>query len=149
APAGANYPLRITLRRLPDLSVYRTLDDPGKFQAQKVGFSHDGKRMAADSRFDILVWDIATGNLISRLPLLDEKLTAGPIALSPDGTLLAAVDSRYDQVIRLWDVASAKELKPLKSRLTRYFSLAFSGNGEVLVAGATDDQVLLWDVQKR
>jgi RNA polymerase sigma factor (sigma-70 family) len=139
------HPERITIRRLPGLEVLHTLEDPGKFQARHFCFSRDGKRLAADSRFDILVWDLATGKLISRLPLLDEKLYVDALALSPDGSLLAAVDSRIDQVIRLWDVASAREQQPLKIPQTRYLSLGFSGNGEILMAFGTGNCVFLWD----
>jgi RNA polymerase sigma factor (sigma-70 family) len=142
-------PGRISLRRLPDLTVYRTLDDPGKFQPHAVCFSRDGKRLAVCSRFDILVWDILTGALVSRLPIGDEKEYPGLVAISPDGTLLANVDTRYYQVVRLWDVAGAKELQPLKIPQTRYFSLAFSGNGKVLMAGAHGPQVHLWDAHTR
>jgi RNA polymerase sigma factor (sigma-70 family) len=139
------HPERITIRRLPGLEVLHTLEDPGQFQARHFCFSRDGKRLAADSRFDILVWDVATGKLTSRLPLLDEKLSVEAMALSPDGALLAAVDSRYDQVIRLWDVAGARERQPLKVPLTRYLSLAFSGNGEILMAYGTGSCAYLWD----
>jgi WD40 repeat protein len=52
-------------------------------------------------------------------------------------------------VIRLWDVAGAKELPPLKTARTRYFSLSFSGNGKVLMAGAHGPQVHLWDARAR
>jgi WD40 repeat protein len=120
------------------------LEDPGKFQARHFCFSRDGKRLAADSRFDILVWDVATGQLISRLPLLDEKLWVQALALSPDGSLLAALDSRYDQ-IRLWDVVSAREQQALKIPQTHYLSLAFSGNGDILMAFGTGNCVFLWD----
>jgi RNA polymerase sigma factor (sigma-70 family) len=139
------HPERITIRRLPSLEVLHTLEDPGKFRARHFCFSRDGNRLAADSRFDILVWDVATGKLISRLPLLDEKLGVQALALSPDGSLLAAVDSRVDQVIRLWDVASAREQPALKIPQTRFLSLAFSGNGDILKAFGTGNCVFLWD----
>jgi RNA polymerase sigma factor (sigma-70 family) len=140
------HPERITIRRLPGLEVLWNLEDPGKFQARHFCFSHDGKRLAADSRFDILAWDLTTGKLLSRLPLLDEKVFAVALALSPDGSLLAAVNSPYHEVIRLWDVASAKELPSLKIPKTSYTSLAFSGNGEVLMAHG-GNQVFLWDAR--
>jgi RNA polymerase sigma factor (sigma-70 family) len=147
-PAGPFYTGRILVRRLPTLTVQRSLEDPGKFQARTACFSHDGKRLAADSRFDILVWDVATGKLLSRLPLLNEKLWVDVLALSPDGTLLAAVDSRGER-IRLWDVDGAKELPSLRIAQAHYFSLAFSGDGKVLMAGAGRGQVHLWDAQTR
>ncbi len=141
----SSHPERITIRRLPGLEVLHALDDPGKFQARHFCFSRDGKRLAADSRFDILVWDVATGKLLSRLPLRDEQAFVQAMALSPDGALLAAVDSRQDEVIRLWDVADAREKQSLKIPITHYLWVAFSGNGNILMAYGTGSRVDLWD----
>jgi RNA polymerase sigma factor (sigma-70 family) len=143
------HPERITIRRLPSLEIRWNLEDPGKCYARNFCFSGDGKRLAADSRFDILVWDLTTGKLLSRLPLLDEKLFVQHLALSPDGSLLAAVDSRSTKGIRLWDVARAKELPSLQIPQTNFGWLDFSANGDLLMAMGTGCQVCLWDARTR
>src|SRR5262249_4765305 len=55
----------------------------------------------------------------------------GGLAFSPDGKVLAASDH---QVIRLWDVADGKELRPIQGPGGRLSRLAFSPDGHTLAA---------------
>src|SRR5262249_22693867 len=63
------------------------------------------------------------------------------VALSPDGRLLALAGGP----LRLWDLASAKELFP-GHWPSRYSSVAFAPDNKTLAAGDQDGTVTLWDV---
>ena len=65
-------------------------------------------------------------------------------ALSPDGKLLAT--GSYDQQIKLWDVASGKELRTLAGHNDAVFDLAFRPDGKLLASASGDRTVKLWDV---
>lgn len=69
------------------------------------------------------------------------------VAFSPDGKLLAA-GNRYGTV-RIWDVASKKELKTLTGHMGEVWSIAFSPDGKTLAAVDTEwkkpSQVKLYD----
>ncbi|MBI1832142.1 MAG: WD40 repeat domain-containing protein [Planctomycetes bacterium] len=69
------------------------------------------------------------------------------VAFSPDGKLLAA-GNRY-HTVRVWDVASRKEVVTLKGHMSDVWSIAFSPDGKTLAAADTDwrkpSKVKLWD----
>jgi len=69
------------------------------------------------------------------------------VAFSPNGKLLAA-GNRY-HTVRVWDVASRKEVITLAGHMSDVWSIAFSPDGKTLAAADTDwkkpSKVKLWD----
>ena len=65
-------------------------------------------------------------------------------ALSPDGKILAT--GGYDNAIKLWNVASGKELRTLDGHNGAVFELAFRPDGKVLASASGDRTVKLWNV---
>ena len=122
----------------------------------QVALSADGQTLAVSEGGDVVtLWNVATRTLIHTLPyrLKDSSLSL-PIALSPDGKLLAVggcvhviTDEGCKQgQIQLWSVATGKLVgKPLLGHDFTVFSLAFSPDGQTL-ASSSQDGVLLWDV---
>lgn len=66
------------------------------------------------------------------------------IAFSPEGQLLASGGS--DQTIKLWDVATGRELRTLTGHSDDVESVAFSPDGRTLASGSNDETIKLWDV---
>jgi len=64
------------------------------------------------------------------------------IAFSPDGKVLASGGG----VVKLWDVATRREIRTLAGHVADVQSLAFSPDGKTLGAGTLGDGVVLWDV---
>ena len=72
--------------------------------------------------------------------------TAGPLAFSPDGKILACAAG--DGLVYIWDPITGELLgNALAGHLSEFTDLAFSPDGKWLVAGGSDDRLTLWDVQ--
>ena len=119
------------------------LDEP-----QDVIFGPDGKTLASIGSDDgaIYLWDVATGR--ERLSLNGCRVVGEDIRsmnFSPDGKTLASGGS--DDMVRLWDVASGREIAVLKSP-PPVQRVIFSPDGKTLAIHAGDN-VHLWDVEAR
>jgi WD40 repeat protein len=101
----------------------------------------DGKTLVSGSYFEprtVCVWELATGRLLRSFPT---SLDARTAAVSPSGAILATVDG---EEIRLWELASGRELHRLKGQRFPIFALTFSPDGKVL-ASSGSQEVRLWD----
>jgi WD40 repeat protein/mono/diheme cytochrome c family protein len=65
------------------------------------------------------------------------------VAYSPDGKALASGGG--DKIIRLWDVATGKQVATLDGHGSEVGSLAYSPDGKALAAGSGDGTIKLWD----
>jgi hypothetical protein len=65
------------------------------------------------------------------------------LAFRPDGRTLATCS--YDRLVRLWDLATAKEVRTLKDHSDAVYSVAFSPDGKLLATAAADRSVKVWD----
>ena len=66
------------------------------------------------------------------------------VTFAPSGRLLATAD--HDGRVKLWDVATGRQLASLDGQDGRLGGVAFSPDGRTLAAIATDTDVRLWDV---
>jgi WD40 repeat protein len=124
--------------------VLRALADLGH-----VALSADGKLLAwgpsgYGQKDPILLYDMAKGKP------RDATFTGHTghvlaVALAPDGKSLVAASA--DNSIRLWDVATRKELRQFKGQPDWVrIPLAFAPDGKTLAAGSARGVITLWDV---
>ena len=66
------------------------------------------------------------------------------IAFSPDDRLLATGSA--DNTVKLWDVATERELRNLTGHALWVKAVAFSPDGLLLASGSVDGNVKIWDV---
>jgi WD40 repeat protein len=85
-------------------------------------------------------WDTRTGEL--KRTFDNPAHSARPIALSPDGTILAA----GGKSIRLLDVQTGKLLRELLGHLKKTQSITFSADGRLLFAGGSYGTTNAWEV---
>ena len=116
-----------------------------------LAFSPDGKTLVAGSRLgNVCLWDVEAGKELHKLDGHANFVDA--LVFSPDGKTLAAA-SDQQEFIRLWDVATGKEVRSFtRVEEERPRCLAFSPDGKVLASGCfastktTQAPVRLWDV---
>jgi WD40 repeat protein len=77
----------------------------------------------------------------ARLPH-EEKVFG--VTFTPDGHSL--ISAGQDGMIRVWDVATRKEVRKWRGHEKGVLTLALSGDGKTLATGGRDGVVRLWDV---
>jgi len=83
------------------------------------------------------------GASLTIFPQLGHSSIVSSVAFAPDGKVLAS--GGFDDVIKLWDVGSGRELRTLSAHQARVLSVAFSPDGKVLASGGADGAIRLWD----
>ena len=66
------------------------------------------------------------------------------VAFSPDGYWVAS--GSKDKTVKLWEVATGRELRTLASHTSQVRAVAFSPDGRWLASGSGDGTVKLWEV---
>jgi WD40 repeat protein len=72
------------------------------------------------------------------------------VAFSPDGKRVLSggvCDGDRDPTVRLWDVATGKELLTLEGHTEGVYSLAFLPGGKKAVSGGADGTIRIWDLE--
>jgi WD40 repeat protein len=99
--------------------------------------SPNGKLLVASTPSTLRVWDTATGELKREF-----KDCRGVATFSADGKYLACGDRKG---IRLWEIASLREVRRFEEPHSNIRGLAFSADAR-LVASAQEHTVGIWDV---
>jgi WD40 repeat protein len=105
-----------------------------------VAVSPDGQWVASGGE-DIRLWEAGTGKLLRTIPL---RGPVSALAFAPDGKTLAATGR--ERSVRLWDVASGKQVKEFQGQRLMLCGLAFSPDSKLLAAGDVQSTIRIWEV---
>jgi serine/threonine protein kinase len=102
-------------------------------------FSPDGRRVLAGGDDACMrLYDVATGVQVHRF------VGAWVGTFSPDGRRIL---SAGDKTLRLWDTATARELRQFKGHTEGVNSVVFSPDGRQALSSSNDKTLRLWDVE--
>ena len=143
-----------------ELTTWKTLDGtPARRlrgmaeRVHEIAYSPDGKWFATASgdpgQFGSVQLWIAEpdggGKLVR--DLLETTDSVFAVAFSPDGTKLAAAGA--DRALRVWEVATGKELALIEDHADWIFDLAWSPDGKRLATASRDKTSKVFDVEKK
>jgi WD40 repeat protein len=114
------------------------------YSVDGLAFSPDGTLLAAKAYFEMVLWNVANGQVLHTLQGEPDPLIFNCMAISPDGTKLASGD--FEHSVRLWDVATGTLLKNFEGHAEGVRAVAFSPDGEMLASASGDKTIKLWDM---
>jgi WD40 repeat protein len=122
-----------------------------------VAISPDGKQLLSAS-FDgtVRLWELQTGKELKKFDGPGNFVES--VSFTPDGkravcsygpaTARAFLDEDPRCSVKLWDLATGKEIKQFKGHGGPILSLAVSGDGRRLVSGSADKTMRVWELPK-
>jgi WD40 repeat protein len=115
--------------------------DTDQLNPHSLVFSPDSRLLAANFGAAIRIWDLQTGECITRFPEAHVRPVT-LIAFSPKSGVVATVGE--DNAVRLWDVAAGRQRRVFQH--TNWVrGLAFSPDGKLLASSCFDDSVRVFD----
>lgn len=129
-------------KRLPDLPL-PARDAQGHLLAYtSLTFSPDGFLFAAARKDEITLWDRRTWH--KTLTLRGDEF--GVLAFSHNGRRLAT-NNLANHELSLWDARTGSRLSHWKAHKNSILTLAFSPDGNWLVTGSWDRELMVWDMR--
>lgn len=110
---------------------------------KSVIFLSDDAAASSGDDFDIILWDLARGEM--RAKLKGHKGQVNALAVSSDGQLLASAS--WDGSVGIWDVAEGRLLHMMEGHESSVSDVAFSTNGGLVFSASADGTIRNWDVE--
>jgi WD40 repeat protein len=114
----------------------------------RLKFSPDGRSLLSGDKSEgtIRLWDFESGKKTNWAvtPPGHRVVTNCVFAIAPDGKTIAT--GGQDGVVRLWDMATARERRSFAGHQGWITCLQYSPDGKTLASGSEDTTVLIWDL---
>lgn len=127
---------------LPTQKQLREHTQPGYVTG--VAFTPDGESVALGGAARVKLWNVESGK--SKEILDEHQRTVRALAISPDGTSLAATGDRNNSIL-LWDIASGNLIRELVGHSKSVSAVKFSPDGKRIASAGSGGTVRIWDVE--
>ncbi|MFX0204338.1 MAG: hypothetical protein ACFFDT_00005, partial [Candidatus Hodarchaeota archaeon] len=138
-----------------EIANYKTSSSTNDFVAE-ITFSRDGSELIFTGRNEsqsmLFFLNISTGiinTIITPYGSISEYYPRYPLALSPDGSLLATGGNSENGYVLLWNLTTKTLFYNLTGHTSYIRTLAFSPDGKFLVSGSDDKSLRVWNLTSR
>jgi WD40 repeat protein len=107
-------------------------------------FTPDGNKLAVVENGSVGVWDVASGRRIQQVPMRPNVAWSW-IAISPDGSILAAGDYPFGDDI-LWNLQTGSPIRTFTLAAGAAFGATFSPDGKTLALATNGTRIQFIDV---
>ena len=120
--------------------VYRTLP-----LVRTLDFTKDGKYLAQNGFHEVLIAEVASGRVVSRLVGLSERIES--VAFSPDGQKIAVAGGKPGTMgeIQVWEWMKEKLILSHPITFDTLYGVSWSPDGQSIAFGASDTAVRVID----
>ncbi len=116
-----------------------------RYMASQVAFTRSGHILASVGNYgELNIWDVAKGKKLHSLTPAGGRARFTAVALSPDGKRVAT--GGYDQVIRLWNLETGKQILQGEGHQGAVISVALTMDGRSAITASQDSTVRMWDL---
>jgi WD40 repeat protein len=139
---------RLTLWELASGQQRAVVKEP--FAVRWLSYTADGQTLLSagssqpGSTLRLQLWDAATAQRRSARELSGHTDGMTAVAFTRDGRTVAS--GSQDTTVRVWDVATGKQLNVLEQHGATVQQLAFTADGRTLASAGMDGQLILWEV---
>jgi WD domain, G-beta repeat len=145
----------------PGIRVFDLADGTERFRLGEPDYEFETLAATPDGRFllsggfdyAIRVWEVASGQAVLTLPCNHRR--ARTLAVAPHSRVVASSDQfdgypgevkKAPPRVRLWDLATGKQLTSFEGLQSEVRVVAFSPDGAFLAAALADSTILVWPV---
>jgi WD40 repeat protein len=131
--------------RILDVTSGKEIRQVAKLAASgsSVAFAPDGRTLSVGNGEHVDLVEVATGRILRQFPAPAQGWHYS-VAFAPDGRTLAMGGS--DNLVRFWDVATGKELRPTDGHHGPIAAVRLSPDGKILATSSDDRTIRLWEV---
>ena len=124
--------------------TYQDITPEDMRESSAIAFSPDNTLLAMEQRDRLVLWDIQGTEFTERSSIKVGYIEG--LLFTLDGKyILSANMSRWQYIIRIWDIETGNLLFSLPGHTEKITAMRFSHNGQILATGSLDGTILLWD----
>jgi len=129
--------------KLWEISTGKEIRTFPEVNGECVAFSPDGQYVLAPRYRELKLFEVSSGRQVKVFKKKHSGIVYS-VDFSPDGKFAVSADS--DGILKLWEVATGRELRSFHGHSASVNSVVFAPDGQYVLSGSSDNTLKLWEV---